>query len=117
MRRRDQCGLPCTSRWGWETLLSERVSCVAGSFKMTERAEQRICIRLCVKLERSSAESIRMIQEAAATGGHLVIGRQLHRDNMLTHASRLVQNFLVKHQITQVTQPLYSPVTSGFSRN
>ena len=54
--------------------MSERVSCVAGSFKMTERAEQRICIRLCVKLEHSSAESIRMIQEAAATGGHLVIG-------------------------------------------
>ena len=34
---------------------------------------------------------------------------QLHHDNAPTHASRLVQRFLLKHQITQVTQPLYSP--------
>ena len=30
---------------------------------------------------------------------------QLHHDDMATHASRLVQSFLVKHQISQVTQP------------
>ena len=35
--------------------------------------------------------------------------RQCHHDNVLAHASCLVQNFLAKHQITQVTQPLYSP--------
>ena len=34
---------------------------------------------------------------------------QLHHDNVPAHASRLVQSFLVKHQITQVTQPHYSP--------
>ena len=34
---------------------------------------------------------------------------QLPHDNTLTHASCLVQCFLAKHQITQVTQPLYSP--------
>ena len=34
---------------------------------------------------------------------------QLHQDNVPAHASRLVQSFLVKHQITQVTQPRYSP--------
>ena len=28
---------------------------------------------------------------------------------MLTHASQLVQSVLAKHQITQVTQPSYSP--------
>ena len=33
----------------------------------------------------------------------------LHHDNMPAHASHLVQSFLVKHQITQVTQPPYSP--------
>ena len=33
---------------------------------------------------------------------------RLHHDNMPTHASHLVQNFLVKHQITQVTQPPYN---------
>ena len=32
---------------------------------------------------------------------------QLHHDTP-THAPRLVQSFLVKHQITQVTQPPYS---------
>ncbi|XP_069330150.1 histone-lysine N-methyltransferase SETMAR-like [Eulemur rufifrons] len=31
---------------------------------MTERVEQRICIKFCVKLEHSSAETIRMIQKA-----------------------------------------------------
>ena len=34
---------------------------------------------------------------------------QLHHDNVPTHASHLMQGFLVKHQITQVTQPPYSP--------
>ena len=34
---------------------------------------------------------------------------QLHHDNVPTHASCLMQNFLVRHQITQVTQPHYSP--------
>ena len=41
--------------------------------------------------------------------GQLVIGWQLHHNNAPTHASRLVQSSLVKHQITQVTQhPLQS---------
>ena len=34
---------------------------------------------------------------------------QLHHDNTSAHASRLLQSFLAKHQITQMTQPLYSP--------
>ena len=34
---------------------------------------------------------------------------QLHHDNVPAHASRLVQSSLAKHQITQVTQPPYSP--------
>ena len=33
---------------------------------------------------------------------------QLHHDNTPAHASRLVQSFLAKHQITQVIQPPYS---------
>ena len=32
-----------------------------------------------------------------------------HQDNMPTHASHRVQGFLAKHQITEVTQPPYSP--------
>ena len=34
---------------------------------------------------------------------------QLHHDHVPAHASHLVQSFLVKPQITQVTQPLCSP--------
>ena len=34
---------------------------------------------------------------------------QLHHKNTPTPASHLVRSFLVKHQITQVTQPSYSP--------
>ena len=34
---------------------------------------------------------------------------QLHHNNVPAHASCLVQRFLVKHQITQVTQSPYSP--------
>ena len=34
---------------------------------------------------------------------------QLHRDNVSAHVSNLGKSFLVKHQITQVTQHLYSP--------
>ena len=34
---------------------------------------------------------------------------QLHHNNPPAHASHTMQRFLVKHQITQVTQPPYSP--------
>ena len=49
-------------------LLSEHVNCVAVAFKMTEQAEQRICIKFCVKLGHCSAETIQMMQKAAALG-------------------------------------------------
>ena len=48
--------------------LSEHVYCVAIAFQMTERVEQQICIKFCVKLERSAAETIQMIQKAVAMG-------------------------------------------------
>ena len=34
---------------------------------------------------------------------------QLHHNNVTAHTSYLVQRFLAKHQVTQVTQPHYSP--------
>ena len=49
-------------------LLSEHVYCVTVAFKMTARVEQRICIKLCIKLEHSSVETIQMIQKSAAMG-------------------------------------------------
>ena len=48
--------------------LSEHVSCVVVTFKMTEWVEWWICIKFCVKLEHSSTETIWMIQKAAAMG-------------------------------------------------
>ena len=85
---------------------SEHVYCVVITLKMTEWVEQRICITFCVKLEYSSMETIQMIQKARAMGSRWL---QLHHNNMTAHASHLMQSFLAKHQITQVTQPHYSP--------
>ena len=73
---------------------------------MTERVEQHICNRFCIKLEHSSLETIQMIQKAQlwATGDW-----QLHYDNVPTYSLHLMQSFLLKHQVTQVTQPCHSP--------
>ena len=49
-------------------LLSEHVCCVTITFKITEQVEKCFCIQFCVKLEHFSAETIQMIQEAAAMG-------------------------------------------------
>ena len=75
-------------------LLSEHVYCVAAVFKMTEQGEQQMCIKFCIKLKHSSVE----------TGDW-----QLHHNTTPTPASRLIQSVLEKRQITQVTQPPYSP--------
>ena len=49
-------------------LLSEHVYCVAITFKVTERVEQQICVKFCIKLQHSSVESIQMIQKVTAMG-------------------------------------------------
>ena len=48
--------------------MSEHVYCVTITFKVTERVEQLIYIKFCVKLEHSSAETILMIQKVVAMG-------------------------------------------------
>ena len=48
--------------------LSEHVYCVAITFKMTERIEQQICTKFCIKLEHSSSETIWVIQKVTAMG-------------------------------------------------
>ena len=48
--------------------LSEHVYYMAIAFKITEWVEQWICIKFCIKLEHSSAETIWMIWMAAAIG-------------------------------------------------
>ena len=79
--------------------LSEHVYRVAVVLKMTERVQQQICIKFCIKLEHSFVET------SDDSGGHscgqLGIGSFIRYAP--THTSRLVQRFLSKHQITQVT--------------
>ena len=84
-------------------LLSEHVYCVA--FRMTERVQQQICIKFCIKLEYSSMGTIQVIQEATAMGNWWLAASQ----QCTTHASCLVQSFPAKHQFTEMTQPPYSP--------
>ena len=81
--------------------LSEHVYCVAVTVKMTERVEQQICIKFCVKLEHSSTETIQIIQKATAMGNWwlAVSSRQ---------GTCSCRGFFVKYHITQVTQLPYS---------
>ena len=86
--------------------LSEHVHCVPIAFKLTEWVDQQICIKFCVKLEHSSIETIWMIQKATAMGNwRLAASSQQRICSCITSRAEL----LVKHQITQVTQPCYSP--------
>ena len=81
-------------------LLSEHVYCVAITFKMTKLVEQRVCIIFFIKLEPSFAEAIWMIQKATDKGNWWwAVSSQRCACSCI----------LAKHQITQVTQPLYSP--------
>ena len=90
--------------------LTEHVYYVAITLKMSKQVEQWICNKFCVKLEHSSTETIRMIQKAAAVGNWwLAASSPQHSCSCITHASRLVQRFWKKHQITKVTQSPYSP--------
>ena len=68
--------------------------------------EQRICTIFCVNLEHSSMETIQMIQKPASMGNWWLAASSRP---CTAHASCLMHSFLVKYQITQVTQPRYSP--------
>ena len=105
MHMDEQWQLHCTSQWGQQTLLSRHVYCVAVTFKVTEGVEQWICITFHIKLEHSSAETIWMIPKSTAMSNWWLVTSSR---NAAGHASCLVQRFLVKHQITQVTQSSYS---------
>ena len=67
---------------------------------------QRTCTKFWVKLEHSSAETIRMTQKAAAMGSWwLAASSRQCACSCITSCAE----FLVKHQIIQVTQLPYSP--------
>ena len=86
-------------------LLIEHGYLVAVASEMSKQVEHQICIQFCIKFEHSSVETIQMIQEAAATGEWwLAASSRQHTCSCITSCG-----FLVKHQITQVTQPPYNP--------
>ena len=104
MRMCEQRRLHCTGQWGGRC---HQVSmCTVWlSHSQWQWVQQWICIKFCVKLENPSTKLFRWFRKwhLWATGDW-----QLHH-NTPAHASCLIHSFLVKHQITQVTQPLYSP--------
>ena len=85
--------------------LSQHVNHMAITFKRTEWVESCICIKFCVKLKHFSTETIRMIQKAAAMGNWWLATSSQHTHSSITSCAE----FFAKHQITQVTQPPYSP--------
>ena len=73
------------SHWRWQTLLREHLYCVVVAFKMTEQAEQWICIKFCIKLEHSFGETIWMIQKAfgdnATSAAQIKVWHKCFRDD------------------------------------
>ena len=83
--------------------MSEHVYCVVVAFKMTEQVEQWICIQFCIKLDHSFKKPFECFRRPQLwESGDCW---QLHQ--AMYHVS--CRDFLVKHEITLVTQPHYSP--------
>ena len=76
---------------------------------MIEWVEQWICIKFCIKLERLLPFPGNYSDDLEAHSYGWADAWQLHHDNAPTNTSSLMQSFFMKHQITQVTQPPYSP--------
>ena len=118
MHTHKQWWLHCTSQWGQWMPLSEHVYCVAITFKMTQRVEQQICIKFCMKLEHSSAETIRMIQTAATIGNWwLEASSQQHTHSRITSSAQLFGK-TSRHpgKSGPPTTQIWCLATSGFSK-
>ena len=62
---------------------------VAIAFKMTDGVKHRICIKFCIKLEYSSAETIQMIQKALRDDAMSAVQIKCG-----TNASKMIENLL-----------------------
>ena len=85
--------------------MSEHVHCVAVAFKMAKYSNNSASnfeLHLNIPLQKLFGWFRRL--QLWATGDW-----QLHHDNTPAHASRFMQSFLAKHQITPVIQLSYSP--------
>ena len=95
--------------------LCEHAYCVAVACKMTERVEQWICIRFCVKLEHSSVETIQVMYKAAAMGNWWSTASSLQRacSGIMSHAEVFGETSNHPGDSAQI----WHPVTSSFSQN
>ena len=96
--------------------LSEHVYCVAIASKITERVEQWICIKFCVKLEHSSTETIWIIQKAAAMGNWWLAAslRQPASSHVMSRAV-FSWNIQSPRWLSPSTTQIWCPATSAFS--
>ena len=85
--------------------LSEHVYCASIAVKMSKQGKKSAS-SFALSLNIPPWKLFRWFRRSQlwATGDG-----QLHHNNMPAHVSCLLQSFLVKHQITQVTQPPYNP--------
>ena len=98
--------------------LSEHVYCVAITFKMTERVEQQICIKFCVKLEHSFTKTTWVIQKATAMGNWwLAASLQQHAHSCIMSCTECFWwNIKSPRWLNPTIAPILFFVTSGFSR-
>ena len=106
MRMREQWWLHCSSQWGgrccWVsmcTVWSLHSKCLS---QYSNESPSNFALSINIPLQKLF-RWFRMPQLWATSDW------QLYHDNVPAHASCLMYSFLVKHQITQVTQPPYGP--------
>ena len=117
MHVQEQWWVHCTSWRRQETTLSEHVYCVVVAFKTTEWEEQQIYTKFCIKLERSSAGTIRMIQKATAVGNWwLAASSQQHTLSCITSRAVFLRNIQSPRWLSPLTPQIWYPVTSGFPK-
>ena len=86
-------------------------SVLCGLHIQIDWVEQCICIKFCVKLEHSSVKTIQMIQKATAMGNWWLTASSWQcAHSCITSRAEI----FAKHQITQVTQPSYSPYLTSW---
>ena len=74
-------------------------------FTMSTLLQARITKDYYIEVLRQLRDAVRRKRQQLWASGDW----HLHHDNTPAHSSALMQTFLVKHRITQVSQPPYSP--------
>ena len=97
--------------------LNEHAYCLAITLKMTW-VEQQICIKLCIKLEHSSAETIQVIQKVAAMSNWWLTASSWQRAHLcITSCAVFWWNIKSPRWLSPTIAQIWLRVTSGFSQN